>query len=247
MKKQPLINLTIIGICLTGFAYLINVNREQAEELAKKEKEVLKLWDDKISEHQFMVNVTYRDADSLKDFFDKLDSAYDKMRGLLHENELTEIDKKQLTDFIMNDFTQTAGMKKEEVFNRLAVEDIDQVFAGNNLEIVKKLENLFNPSFMTSRFYFHDFDIWEKKEEWDLSAGDTTTFMIRLLRNYDLHSHQMELIPSVDLKVTEPYLGELQVIIPKDAKKGELQKFTFQIYDWINRDTIVQEIHIHPN
>ncbi len=247
MKKQTLINLTIIGISLIGFVYLINVNREQKEELDKKENEVLRLWDDKIAEYQFLVNVTYRDTDRMKDFFDKLDSAYDKLRALLNEKELTEFDKKQLKDFILNDFTKTAGMKEEEVFGRLEVEDINQIFVGDNLEIVEKLEKLFNPNFMTKCVYFQDFDIWEKRENWNLNAGDTTTFMIRLLKNYDLYSHHMELIPSVDLKVIEPYLGELRVVIPEDAKEGESRKLTFQIYDWVNQDTIVQEMYINQN
>ncbi len=239
--------MTIIGISLIGFVYLINVNREQKEELEKKENEVLRLWDDKIAEYQFLVNVTYRDTDRMKDFFNKLDSAYDKLRALLNEKELTEFDKKQLKDFILNDFTKTAGMKEEEVFSRLEVEDISQIFVGDNLEIVEKLEKLFNPNFMTKCVYFQDFDIWEKRENWNLNAGDTTTFMIRLLKNYDLYSHQMELIPSVDLKVIEPYLGELRVVIPEDAKEGESRKLTFQIYDWVNQDTIVQEMYINPN
>ena len=183
----------------------------------------------------------------MKGFFDKLDSAYDKLRALLHQKELTDIDKKQLKDFILFDFTKKAGLKKEEVLSRLEVENIDQVFVGDNLEIVERLGKLFNPNFMTQRIYFQDFDIWEKKEHWNLKAGDTTTFMIRLLKNYDLSSHQTELIPSADLKVVEPYLGELRVIIPKGAKKGETRKFTFQIYDWANQDTMVQEIYIDSN
>jgi hypothetical protein len=180
MKKQTLTNLIIIGVSLIGFVYLINVNRDQRKKLAKKENEILKLWDDKIAEYQFLVNVTYRDSENLKVFFDKL-------------------------------------------------------------------EKLFNPNFMTKCIYFQEFDIWEKKENWNLSAGDTTTFMIRLLKNYDLNSHQIELIPSVDLKVIKPYLGELQIVIPKDAKEGEPRKVSFQIYDWVNRDTIVQEMYLNSN
>jgi hypothetical protein len=55
MKSQSLINLIIAAISLTGFAYLIHVNKKQKEELDKKEAEVLRLWDDKIAEYQFLV------------------------------------------------------------------------------------------------------------------------------------------------------------------------------------------------
>ncbi|MBX2930287.1 MAG: hypothetical protein KF852_20820 [Saprospiraceae bacterium] len=240
-------NVVIIGISLIGFVYLINLNKKQKERLEEKEAEVLKLWDDKIAEHQFLVNVTYRDSESMKEFFDNLNSSYNKLRQLLNQEELTEIDKKQLIDFIINDFTETAGMKKEEVFRRLKVESEDYMFVGDNLEIVKRLERLFNPNFMTKRIYFQDFDIWEKRENWNLNPGDTTVLMIRLLKNYDLNSHQMELIPSEELKVIEPYLGELTVVTHKGAKESKSREISFKIYDWVRQDTIVQKIYLNPN
>jgi hypothetical protein len=245
MEKQTLINLVTIGISLIGFVYLINVNKEQKIELDNKENEILRLWNEKIAEYQFLVNVEYRDTERMKDFFDKLDSSYDKLRALLYQKELTETDKEQLIDFILNDYMKTAGIKEEDLYSRLDVDDIDEIFVGDNLEIVQKLEKLFNPSFMTKRVYFQDFDIWEKREGWNLNPGDTITLMIRLLKNYNFQHHQIELIPSNNLNVIRPYLGELRVVVPKDSKKGDLQKVTFKTYNWVTRDTLVQEVDIN--
>lgn len=246
MKKPSPISLVVLGISLIGFAYLIYVNKKQKEELVKKEKVILKLWDDKIAEYQFLVNVTYRDSEAMKDFFDNLDNCYDKLRKLLHGEILSNKDKNEIINFIMTDFTKNAGIKKVDVLSRLKVENSAQIFVGNNLEIVERLERLFNPNFMTKCIYFQDFDIWEKQEKWNLNEGDTTYLMIRLLKNYDLNSHQTELIPSKDLKVLKPYLGELRVIIPKGAKKDEEREISFQLYDWINQDTIIQKMYLNP-
>jgi hypothetical protein len=247
MKKQTLINLATIGILLIGVFYFLDANRKQKNELVKKEKEILELWDSKIAEYQFLVNVTFRDSEVRKYFFDRLDNCYKKMRLLLNKKELSEIDKKEFTDFIMGEFPEIAGMKKEEILKRLNIENQNQIFNGSNLEIVKRLEKLFNPSFMTKCVSFKDFDIWEKQENWNLNPGDTTKLMIRLLKNYDLSTNQLEFFPSENLKIIEPYLGELKVIIPKDAKENQTREVSFILYDWIKKDTVIQKIYLHSN
>ena len=223
------------------------VNNRQKKELVKKEKEVLELWDSKIAEHQYLLNTKYHNSEWMKGFFDKLDNCYDKLRRLLNQEDLSNEDKNQVIDFIMSDFPKNVGIKKRDVLEKLQVKNIDQVFIGANLEIVKRLENLLNPRFISSHAYIQDFDIWEKRENLNLKAGDTTFLMIRLLRNYDLNSHQMELIESDDLKVIEPYLGELRVIVSKDAKRGDEKEISYELYDWIIQDTIVQNIRLLVN
>jgi hypothetical protein len=247
MKKQTPIVLVAFGIILIGVTYLIFINIKQKRELIKKEKKILKIWDDKIAEYQFIINATYRDSDIMKDFFEKLNHCYEIMRKMLIQEKLTKNHKNELIEFILTDFTNTAGIKKEEVFDRLEIDEIENLFVGDNLETVEKLDKLLNPNFMTGRIDYQDFDMWEKREDMDFRPGDTTVFMIRLLKNYSQNKHQIELIPSKNLKVIEPYLGELRVIIPKNAVKGELEKVSFKTYDWVNRDTIVEDLYLTVN
>jgi hypothetical protein len=71
--------------------------------------------------------------------------------------------------------------------------------------------------------------------------------MIRLLKNYDMMSNQLDLIPSANLKVLQPYLGELSVIVPQNAPSGAPREFSFKVYDWIEMDTIEQVFILEVN
>lgn len=246
MKIQSLITLVILLIGISGTFYFWNSDRKKKEEIVRLEGELMASWDDKISDYQFLVNDSYRKSGVVKAFADSLDISYNKVRKFLNEGDLTEDDKKFLMEFIFVGM-QKAGLTKEEILQRAGSQSPEELFHGTRLEVIKRLDEILNPYFMTNCFYMQDFDIWEKRDKWNFSPGDTTKLMIRLLKNYNLHSHQLELIPSREMKVIEPYLGELVVIVPEDAPKNKTQQISFKLYDWINQDTIIQEVFLEKN
>jgi hypothetical protein len=203
---------------------------------------VLRLWDEKIADYQFLVNVNYRDSEFMKSFFDSLMVSYDKLRVISSQKDLVEADKNYLRSFIFKQMAAKGFINKAEILPRLKVKSAAQMFEGAKLELLQRLESILSPYFMTKCMYSQDFDIWEQTNNRVFYPGDTTIFMIRILKNYDLHSHQLELIPCSGMKIIEPYLGEIKVAIPKNEK--DLIKINFQLYNWLKRDTITQNIHL---
>ena len=195
------------------------------------------------------VNVRYGNSVGLREIFERLDDIYEKLRNFLKGKELTETDKNEMINYLMNDFAKTSGFRSSKgnvdnklIFETLGVENEHQIFEGERVQIVEKLLKLFNPSIFSGPDYYDEFDFWEKKENWQLNPGDTTVLMIRLLKNFNIRSHQVELIESSELKVIEPYLGELKVVIPVNAEKDKLRIANFKTYNWITQDTISQKI-----
>lgn len=242
MKKRKLAPILAVSIGLLGLTYLLLLNHELSKGLAKAESGIFKLWDDKIADYQFNVNVTYRYSETKKPFFDSLDMCYNQLRLLTNQNDLSNSDKQYLKSFVEQQMSSTTGISKAEILKRMGIASIDEAFNGSSLETIERFDRMLNPNFMSSHIFLPDFDIWEKKDGIDLKPGDTTIFMIRLLKNYDLNSHQTEFVLSDKLKVVEPYLGELTVIIPVTAKKGSYHKTEFNLYNWIDRDTVTQGI-----
>lgn len=249
MKQQTLINIVVITISLIGFFLLNNINKLQKEELLNKETEILKLLDDKIAEYQFRVNIKYSNSGGLRDVFERLDDIYEKLRFFLKGKEFTETDKNEMINYLMNDFAKISGflsskgeVDRKFIFEVLGVENEYQIFEGDRIRIVEKLLKLINPSVFSGRDYYSDFDFWEKKESWQLEPGDTTILMIRALKNFSIGSNQLELIENSDLKLIEPNLGELRVVIPMNAEKDKPRVVNFKTYDWINQDTLNQII-----
>jgi hypothetical protein len=242
MKKEKLTILLIAFIGTVAFVYLLLLNQKMADDLSKSEAALYSLWDEKIAAYQFNVNITFRYSETRKGFFDSLDICYNKLRVLTKQGDLTEHDKQYLTNFVHQQMPNGTGISQALICERLGVNSFEAAFNGSRQKIIERFDRVLNPNFMTKCRFFQDFDIWEKRERLGLMPGDTTVFMIRLLKNYDLNSHQTELIPSKNLKVIKPYLGELTVVVPIFAKKGDYHKTSFEIYNWIDRDTVTQEI-----
>lgn len=247
MKQRTIINSIGIIILLIVIGYLVNKNNNQKKELVKQENEINKFWEDKIAEYQFIVNLTYRDINKRNKFFDKLNNCYNLLRELLNKHELTETERKQITDFIFLDYIEFGHIPKEDLLKRLNVENQNQIYDGSKLEIVQRLDKVLNPYFMSGHDYIDDFDIWEKQDNFTYNNGDTLTFMVRLLRNHNLNSHQIEFIPSEELTVLKSNLGELRIIVPEKLKKGNPLEVKFMVYDWIRRDTILKKIYMNQN
>lgn len=243
-RKTPLILITtlIFGI---SFIYLSKLIERKNEKIKAAETEVFRLWDEKIADYQFLVNVNYRDSEFMKSFFDSLMVSYDKLRVIISQKDLAEADKNYLRSFIFNQMAAKGFISKAEILQRLKVESADQMFEIPGLELLQRLESILSPYFMTKCMYSQDYDIWEKTNNRILKPGDTTVFMIRILKNYDLRSHQLELIPSSSMKIIEPYLGEIKVAIPKN--ENDLIKINFQMYNWLKRDTITQNFYLSRN
>lgn len=242
MKRKILLPLIAIAICGLSFMYLSRLIEQKDQKIKDVETEVLRLWDEKIADYQFLVNVNYRDSEFMKSFFDSLIVSYDKLRVISSQKDLAEADKNYLRSFIFKQMAAKGFINKAEILPRSKVKSVAQMFEGTKLELLQRLESILNPYFMTKCMYSQDFDIWEQTNNRILYPGDTTIFMIRILKNYDLRSHQLELIPSNGMKIIEPYLGEIKVAIPKNEK--DLIKINFQLYNWLKRDTITQNIHL---
>lgn len=91
MKKRKLGNRTLLVLIgLLGLTYLLLLNHELSMGLAKAESGIFKLWDDKIADYQFNINVTYRYSETRKAFFDNLDMCYNKLRLLTNQNDLKQ-------------------------------------------------------------------------------------------------------------------------------------------------------------
>lgn len=225
--------------------YLSKLIERKNEKIKAAETEVFRLWDEKIADYQFQVNVNYRDSEFMKSFFDSLIISYDKLRVISSQKGLAEADKSYLRSFILNQMAAKGFITKSEILQRLKVKSVAQMFEGTKLELLQRLESILSPYFMTKCMYSQDYDIWEQTNNRILHPGDTTVFMIRILKNYDLRSHQLELIPSRGMKIIEPYLGEIEVAIPKN--KNEQIKINFQMYNWLDRDTITQNIYLSRN
>ena len=243
-RKTPLILITTLVFGL-GFIHLSKLIERKNEKIKAVEREMFRLWDEKIADYQFKVNIYYRGSEFMESFFDSLIVSYDKLRVITSQKDLSEADKNYLQAFILNQMAAKGFISKAEILQRLKVESVAQMFEGTKLELLQKLESILSPYFMCKSMYTQDFDIWEQTNNRVLRPGDTTIFMIRILKNYDLHSHQLELIPSNGLKIIEPYLGEIKVAIPKN--ENDLIKINFQMYNWLKRDTITQNFYLSRN
>lgn len=245
MKKERLFTLAVITICGLSFMYLFWLIEEKDKKIKAAEAEVFRLWDEKIADHQFLVNVNYRDSEFMKSFFDSLIVGYDKLRVISNQKDLTETDKNYLQAFIFNQMAAKGFISKAEILQRLKVESFNQMFASPKLELLQKLESILSPYFMCKSRYNQDFDIWKKPGSGSIGPGDTTVFMIRILKNYDMHSHELELISSSEMKIVKPYLGEIKAVIPQNER--EEIHIKFQMYNWSSRDTITQNIYLSTN
>lgn len=245
MKKGRLFTLAVMAICGLSFIYLFWLIEGKDQKIKAAEAEVFRLWDEKIADHQFQVNVNYRDSEFKKSFFDSLMVSYNQLRMISNQKDLGEFEKNYLRSFIFNRMTTMGFISKAEILERLKIKSEAQMFVGSKLELLQRLESILNPYFMTKCMYNQDFDIWKKPGGGCLVPGDTTVFMIRILKNYDFHSHELELISSSEMKTVKPYLGEIKAVIPQN-ERSEIH-LKFQMYNWLNRDTITQNIYLSRN
>lgn len=243
-NKNASIFLFLFLSLLSSLGYFINQNQRQKVEIQKANQIIKDLWDDKIANYQFLVNVTYRNntIKPLRSLFDSLDTSYTILRKVIDKQEIAESDKIYLGNMVLRQIPFQSRMKEKEIFKWLDIKQEEELFQGAIPEIIERLDKGLNPNFMTHRNSTNGFDIWEKQEKWNLKAGHTTTIMIRLLKNHDLGCNQLEFIPTKKLKIIEPYLGELTVIIPIGVKEDSPHPISFQLYDWVKKDTITKKM-----
>lgn len=217
--------------------------QQRIEEL---KKENFKLIDDKVADAQFRSNNYYRKNEFLKPFFDSLDTSYKILRIYLQEEEyISTEDQIFLKEILLNNLPKIGGMNKEDVLTRMGIKRENEIFQGSKLEIAKRLMGGLSLNFMTGgRYSFNYYDIWRKETDLELLPGETTKIMIRLLRNYEFRSNHLEFIPSKRMKIIEPYLGELTVQVPNNLSGNKVYETRFELFDWINRDTITERILI---
>lgn len=247
--KNKNISIFLFFSLLGSLGYFIYQNQRQKTEIQEANQIIKNLWDDKIANYQFLVNVSYRNSaiKPLRSLFDSLDTSYTILRKVIEQQKIAESDKVYLGNMVLEQIPFQSRMKEKEIFEWLDIKQKGELFQGTIPEIIKRLDKGLNPNFMTHRNSTNNFDVWEKQEKWNLKPGETTTLMVRLLKNYDLASNQLEFVPTKNMKVIEPYLGEFTVKIPIDTKEGSPYPISFQLYDWIKKDTITEKIILFSN
>lgn len=238
MKKSNLIVLLVLTTSIIGFFFFRAELKKKDAELQQKNEELNTMWDDQLAVYQWTINDLYRSEKWENHLFDSLDHCFKILRLSINEPSFKLKDKEYLVDFMMERLTKIGHRKKDKILKTLEVESVDHIFTGTNTEIIRRTTRVLNPYFMTKCISFTDYDMWEKKDHWNFSPGDTMTVMLRLLKNYDSYSHNLEFIPGENVKVIEPYLGEIFVAVPENAQKGTKYKMNFKLYDWIKRDTV---------
>ncbi len=145
MKRKILLPLTAIAVCGLSFIYLFKLVEQKNQKIKAAEAEVFRLWDEKIADYQFKVNVNYRDSEFMKSFFDSLMVSYDKLRVISSQKDLAEADKNYLRSFIFKQMAAKGFISKAEILQRLKVKSVAQMFEGTKLELLQRLESILSP------------------------------------------------------------------------------------------------------
>lgn len=246
MLKKKLLYL----LCLILSAALLKRSQDLSKQeklLQAKDKKLIELYDAKIADYQFQFNENYRGKMWEDGFFDSLNTCFEIMRLSLHKADIPDTSKGYLQGFITDRLSARLGYQESDILRLTGLKSMDSIFVGTNLDIVDRGLEVFNPYFLTKCFYFTDFDIWKYEENWNLQPGDTTEFMIRLLKNHDYLQHQLAFIETGNLEVLSPYLGKLKVVIPDDIVDRSFYDFTINFYDWVKQDTVIKTIGITLN
>ena len=244
MSKIQIPIVGVIAIVLTAFFLKI---KSQSDELARQDRMISELWSDKLSDHQYLINTTYRDVPTIEGFIGDLDTSIDIMRKLSYHVELRDEERSHLLNFINERLIGFSGTKESEICERLQVDSLGQIFQGEDFEVVERLERVINPFIMTRCREYQTFDIYEKQERWDFKGGDTVNLMIRLLSNYALRSHEVELVAQDNLELIDPYWGELTYVASDSSVELGRHRISFNTYDWISRDTVKNSVILMSN
>lgn len=242
MKKA--LRILILGILLVVQIILYQELIEQKDLLHSKDEKLEELIDSKIADYQFQFNTNYRGIMWEDSFFDSLNNCFEILRTYLPETNIPDTDQLYLEGFMLDRLSDRLGYDETDILRITNLESIDSIFLGSNLHVVDKVLEVLNPYFLTKCFYYTDFDIWQFNQSWNLQPGDTTEFMIRLLKNYDYLQNQLEFVETENLEVIEPYLGKLKVVIPDDINERRVYDMNVSFYDWIKKDTIITTIGI---
>jgi hypothetical protein len=246
-KIQVVLSLLIIAALSFSFITI----KKQKDELAVQDKRISDLWFEKLTDYQYLINTTFRDypQNPIKSMFDSLDGSLDIMLKLSYHEDLTIQDKEYLNDFIFSTLVDRS-YREGVILENLEIDSRDELFLGSNFEIVERLERVVNPYIMTKCKEGQSFDLYEKHEEWNFQKGDTVKLMVRLLPNYSLQSHVVELVPSSSLFLLNPYFGEIHYIAEEDAMQGSRHEIKYETYDLISRDTVENSVlltgGVHP-
>ncbi|MFK8057530.1 MAG: hypothetical protein AB8F78_15500 [Saprospiraceae bacterium] len=233
------IQVTIVAVVMSASFLKI---KSQGDELARQDRMISKLWSDKISDYQYLINTTYRDLPTIEGFIGDLDKSIDILRKLSYHSELTTVDKSQVLGFITEGLISFLGTEESEICERLQVDSLGQIFQGEDFEVVERLERVINPRIMTRCREYQPFDIYEKRTEWSFEEGDTVKLMIRLLSNYSLRSHVAELVAQKNLNLIDPYWGEFTYVASEESVRLGRHQVFFNTYDWISRDTVENSV-----
>lgn len=220
---------------------------KQEKLLQAKDKKLKELYDAKIADYQFQFNENYRGKMWEDGFFDSLQTCFDIMSFSLSKTDIPDSSKLYLQGFMTDRLSARLGYKEDDILRLTDLASMDSIFMGTNLDIVDRVLELFNPHLLTKCFYLTDFDIWKYEENWNLQPGDTTEFMIRLLKNHDYLQHQLAFVKTENLEVLTPYLGKLKVVIPDEINDKSFYDLSIHFYDWIKKDTVDKRIGIPLN
>ena len=244
MSKIQIAIAVVVAIVLAVSFLKIN---SQNNILARQDEMISNLWSDKLSNHQFLVNTAYRDVPTIGGFIHDLDKSIGILRGLSFHNELTEGERGHLLSFISDGLIGYAGTKESEICETLQVESLNQIFQGKDFEVVERLERAINPYVLTRCREYQPLDIYEKRDSWDFEEGDTVKLMIRLLSNYSLRSHEVELVAQENLELINPYWGEFTYVASDSSVELGRHRISFNTYDWISRDTVENSMILMSN
>jgi len=212
------------------------------EELVTQDKMISQLWSDKLSGHQYLLNSTFRDMPQMSGFIDDLDRSIGVLRSLSYHSELTEEERNHILDFLHKGVIDFLGEKEHDVCETLQVDSLYQVFQGKDFEVVERLEKIINPNMITRCREYKPVVIYEKRDTWDFKEGDTIKLMIRLLSNYSLRSHEVELVAQENLELIDPYWGEFTYVVSDSSAELGRHRISFNTYDWISRDTVEEYV-----
>lgn len=245
MKKSlTILIFSILVVTLIKFSQDL---AEQEQLLQSKDEKLIELIDTKIADYQFHFNIHYRGKMWKDGFFDSLNTCFEMLRICLPRTDIPDSSKSYLQEFMMDRLSGGLGRDEDDMLRMIDLESMDSIFIGANLRIVERVLEVLNPYFLTRCFYFTDIDIWKYEENWNLHPGDTTSFMIRLLKNHDFLQHQLEFVETENLEVINPYLGKLKVVIPDDINDKSFYDLPIHFYDWIKKDTVIQTFGISLN
>lgn len=234
MKKGiPISILSIILLLCLVFFFLQRqeIRRLRVEKDAFQQKN-RRLLDEKLGEYQFQVEYLFAVEDFEEAFFDSLICSLKLMRNLLARKVLLPSDQEYLTRFIEKNLPATAYLNLADYLEQHDYENTNALFEGDDITIVERLLPLINPFHFTKCIYTEDYDVWIDRE-----TADTLYYRVRLLKNHELRSTFLEILPGKRVKLLNANLAE--IAIPKSEPSP--RKLSFDLVDWMKKDTVCVE------